>query len=193
MPIGEPTMPTAEEQKLTPEEQAKLEKSRALSDAELLKGGAEYVVDENGEKRLEVTKDQPYELRKRKKLEEASVEFVNEAGSLLRKALDDVDFANIDFIMRGLYDDERANELSRKQLDFLAVIKYLWNKSGLAKNLLHDSKCKYCFVGAIYLGGDKELASRIENRDVTEEDFTTAGLLKGNSLHLWEVKWGKLD
>jgi hypothetical protein len=57
MPIGEPTMPT-EEPKLTDEERARiaeLEKSRALSDAELLKGGAEYVVDENGRKELNIT------------------------------------------------------------------------------------------------------------------------------------------
>lgn len=50
-------MPT-EEPKLTDEERARiaeLEKSRALSDAELLKGGAEYVVDEKGEKVLVVT------------------------------------------------------------------------------------------------------------------------------------------
>lgn len=57
MPIGEPTMPT-EEPKLTDEERARiaeLEKSRTLSDAELLKGGAEYVVNENGEKELDLT------------------------------------------------------------------------------------------------------------------------------------------
>jgi hypothetical protein len=51
-------MPTAEEIKLTPEEQAKIEKERTISDAELLKGGAEYVVDDKGEKRLEVTDGQ---------------------------------------------------------------------------------------------------------------------------------------
>ncbi len=37
---------------------AQIEKERALSDAELIKDGAEYVVDENGEKRLEVTDEQ---------------------------------------------------------------------------------------------------------------------------------------
>lgn len=34
----------------TQEEIAQLEKSRTISDAELLKGGAEYAVDENSEK-----------------------------------------------------------------------------------------------------------------------------------------------
>lgn len=44
--------------KYTPEQIAELEKSRTISDAELLKGGAEYVVDEKEEKRLEITKKQ---------------------------------------------------------------------------------------------------------------------------------------
>lgn len=50
--------------KPSPEEQAELEKSRTISDADLLKGGAEYKVDESGEKRLEVTKDQIDSLEK---------------------------------------------------------------------------------------------------------------------------------
>ena len=43
--------------KPTPEEMAKIQKERALSDAKLIKGGAEYVADEHG-LRLEVTKNQ---------------------------------------------------------------------------------------------------------------------------------------
>lgn len=37
---------------LSPEEQSKVEKERVLSDAELIKGGAEYVVDDKGSARL---------------------------------------------------------------------------------------------------------------------------------------------
>lgn len=48
----------------TPGEQAKIEKERTISDAELLKGGAEYVVDENGEKILSVTIEQCDSLEK---------------------------------------------------------------------------------------------------------------------------------
>lgn len=40
--------------KYTPEQIARLEKSRTISDAELLKGGAEYMVDEEGNKVLKV-------------------------------------------------------------------------------------------------------------------------------------------
>ena len=43
------------EKQYTPEEMAELEKSRAINDAELLKDGAEYKVDEKGNKHLEVT------------------------------------------------------------------------------------------------------------------------------------------
>lgn len=42
----------------TSEEIAKMEKSRTLSDAEILKHGAEYKIDEAGNKRLEITKIQ---------------------------------------------------------------------------------------------------------------------------------------
>jgi len=42
----------------TPEDQAKIETERTLSDAEMIKDGAEYVVDEGGDKRLEATSEQ---------------------------------------------------------------------------------------------------------------------------------------
>lgn len=42
----------------TPEEIAQLEKSRTISDAELLEDGAEYTVSKDGEKRLHFTADQ---------------------------------------------------------------------------------------------------------------------------------------
>lgn len=48
----------------TPEEIAKLEKSRTISAAELLKDGAEYVVGRNGEKILRITKEQKSLLAK---------------------------------------------------------------------------------------------------------------------------------
>ncbi|KKW22691.1 MAG: hypothetical protein UY65_C0018G0011 [Parcubacteria group bacterium GW2011_GWA2_51_12] len=56
-------MSNQENYRPTPEEQAKLEKERTLSDADLLKKGAEYKIDEFGEKRLEVTKKQLEDLK----------------------------------------------------------------------------------------------------------------------------------
>jgi hypothetical protein len=50
--MGEPKMPT-------PEEIAKIEKNRTISDAELLKEGAEWEIDDSGEKKaLNITKKQ---------------------------------------------------------------------------------------------------------------------------------------
>src|SRR3989344_5223073 len=46
----------------TPEEIAEMEKSRTISDAELLEDGAEYVVDEEGEKILHTTDEQKKKL-----------------------------------------------------------------------------------------------------------------------------------
>lgn len=51
----------------TQEEISELEKSRTISDAELLKGVAEYVVDEKGEKRLNITDPQLEEIKLERK------------------------------------------------------------------------------------------------------------------------------
>ena len=48
----------------SPEEQAQIAKSRTLSDAELIKGGADYVPTESSEPRLEVTEKQINETKK---------------------------------------------------------------------------------------------------------------------------------
>lgn len=50
----------------TPEQQAGLEKQRTISDAELLTKGAEYELDENGNKTLLVKEGQAHELREEK-------------------------------------------------------------------------------------------------------------------------------
>lgn len=54
--------PKFEPKQYTPEEIAELEKSRTISDAELLKDGAEYVVGEGGEKQLNATEQQKKEI-----------------------------------------------------------------------------------------------------------------------------------
>ena len=53
------------EKQYTPEEIAKLEKSRTISDADLLRGGAEYKVDEGGDKQLFLSEDQMDNYQKR--------------------------------------------------------------------------------------------------------------------------------
>lgn len=69
----------------TPEEIAQLEKSRTISDAELLKGGAEYLVDEKGEKTgLDITtiqeKDRSHSLQSpeyQEEIKKKGEDFVN--------------------------------------------------------------------------------------------------------------------
>jgi len=51
-------MEKIQNQELTNEEIAKIEKTRAISDADLLKGGAEYEIDDNGDKKLIPTNEQ---------------------------------------------------------------------------------------------------------------------------------------
>jgi len=56
-----------QEQMPSPDEQAEIEKSRAISDAELLKGGAKYEIKEAGEKTLSPTVEQTEEMRREMK------------------------------------------------------------------------------------------------------------------------------
>ena len=76
----------------TPEEIAEMEKSRTISDAELLKGGAEYSVNEKGEKEnLLVTNEQSEKLHEEFRSEELKKAqeivnklFINEVKDFLR-------------------------------------------------------------------------------------------------------------
>jgi len=62
--------------KPTPEEIAEIEKSRTLSDAELLKGGAKYDVDEEtGDTRIKTTEEQIEEIKQDHNREEMRIEF----------------------------------------------------------------------------------------------------------------------
>ena len=58
------------------EEMAKIEKARTISDAELLKGGAEYKINESGEKRLEATVGQE-KLAEREMQQKAAEEMMS--------------------------------------------------------------------------------------------------------------------
>ena len=54
----------------SPEEMAEIKKERTLSEAELLEGGAEYKVDEEGKERLEVTDEQIEEAKEKMEMGE---------------------------------------------------------------------------------------------------------------------------
>lgn len=66
--------------KSVPEEQAKIEKERSLSDANLLKGGAEYKIDEKGEKILIPTDEQieVMQAEHKKEIEETLIKVYTE-------------------------------------------------------------------------------------------------------------------
>lgn len=85
----------AQPKQYTPEEMAELEKSRTISDAELLKGGAEYEVDENGGKKLRVTKEQEIGLDaehrgelERKKFQERNAFFSDKEKAARRQLIE---------------------------------------------------------------------------------------------------------
>lgn len=70
----------------SPEEMAKIQKERALSDADLVKGGAEYVVNEDST-RLEVTEEQERAAEKEMILEKIGIETIRcpESIELIKK------------------------------------------------------------------------------------------------------------
>ena len=57
--------------KYTPEEIADLEKSRTISDTELLKDGAKYEIDEEGNKHLSATDEQIKSIEKNKEWQDS--------------------------------------------------------------------------------------------------------------------------
>jgi hypothetical protein len=79
MKFEQPSMPS-------PEEMAKTEKERTLSDAELLKEGAEYKFNEGGEKSLNVTDEQVEAARE--EMERSKALEKEQKMSELRKGLD---------------------------------------------------------------------------------------------------------
>lgn len=72
-----------EQYQLSAEEQAGIEKKRTLSDAKLLKDGAEYMIDDEGEKELHVTEDQREEVEKTMELDLESKAIMEEQEVLL--------------------------------------------------------------------------------------------------------------
>lgn len=157
----------------TPEEIAQLEKSRTISDAELLEGGAEYKINEKGEKEnLLITNEQESkfhkvfeddETRKReyKELEEARLKaaplFVKEMGKRIRERLDAGD---LDTVMRVGHMSMMRGSLNEEQLGFLEDVQRAYRDSGLEK-LTDGVDCKHCFVRSIAQGGDEELAQQL--------------------------------
>lgn len=80
----------------TPEEIAKFEKSRTISDADLLRRGAEYKIDDSGEKRLDTTNawGADYAIRMSKKLDEIKDLSPQEHVERVKSLFDKIDRKN---------------------------------------------------------------------------------------------------
>ena len=101
----------SKEKKVSPEEMAKIKKERTLSDAELIKGGAEYVGDENGI-RLNVTESQ---------IKEASNEMQAENEKIYREK---VMHERINNIKQGNFTEiEQQMEYVRENVDYQSMSK----------------------------------------------------------------------
>ncbi len=95
----EPTMKT-------PEEMAEIQKSRTESDAELIKDGAEYIADEKGNMRLDVT------LRQR---DAAAIEMVQEWK--MEENVENMDTYEREKFTRTLEDMKNTVEMMKQYLE----------------------------------------------------------------------------
>src|SRR4030042_879965 len=93
------------------EEIEKNEKSRTLSDAELLKGGADYAIDNEGNKRLEATSEQMAEARKEMDMDiEAKKYYESKVNALGMLLSDIIQHSSADEIKEAL---KNVSEFSR--------------------------------------------------------------------------------
>jgi hypothetical protein len=98
--------------KPAPEEIAKIEKGRAISDAELLKNGAEYKINEKGEKRLDATDEQIEEARK-EFIKEEIKDGLENSHSFVPLMMDKFSKEDISLILEALQ-DEQKNTINEK-------------------------------------------------------------------------------
>lgn len=132
----------------TPEEIVGIEKSRAISDVELLKGGAEYVVNE--EERLDVTEKQKMnesilqsrakqgnKEKKEKSKSELLEDFLNASETILSEIIEDI----------GSPDDLASSFLKqmRSDLDYQQVpgntpLDYAWDCSRMMSFLVEVNR-----------------------------------------------------
>ncbi len=151
MDFEKPKMPS-------PEEMAKIEKERALSDAELLKGGAEYKFDEKGNRRLNATDEQiekageemeknqwPYNLESPKTIDEQRQEFIKNELKGAQKLIEMQNFpsekAKVDVIEKlrssaeNLFDSWAANikaGITPEDIKFLDEAESPYNYMGMS-------------------------------------------------------------
>lgn len=111
----------------SPEEKAQAQKERTLNDAKLLKNGAEYKIEDDGNLRLEVTNDQIEDARKEmnidleiKNFSEDERKYFEGQSKVFSMIMNTVYLEN-----KGKLDPEKSKELREKTS--------MLNKNGLAK------------------------------------------------------------
>lgn len=134
----------------TPEEIAELEKSRTISDAELLKDGAEYKVDEKGEKMLVIDKEHTIRSEHDKMFNAEMVKpFVSGIEEFFRKGGTEVDFRN-EFQQKILdkanAEVEESGEGAYQDFDYREI-----------------SYCPSCQMLALEYLGEEELVEKMRN------------------------------
>src|SRR4030043_326203 len=99
------------------EEIEKNEKSRTLSDAELLKGGADYAIDNEGNKRLEATSEQMAEARKEMDMDiEAKKYYESKVNALGMLLSDIIQHSSADEIKEALKDVSEFSRIAEASL-----------------------------------------------------------------------------
>jgi hypothetical protein len=156
----EPKMPT-------PEEMAKIQKTRTESDAELLKDSAEYVVDEKGGARLDVTKEQMDSIRA-----EMNTELNYENKSLddrIRNAKSMAELTQIILSVQGMEDTQKtysSYELAKQLHDVVWLsqtqIQSVTRTHGLRKKVIELTKGTSPFLSRRSEVGE-EISGKIKN------------------------------
>ena len=154
----------------TPEEIAQLEKSRTISDSRLLKEGAEYSLNEKGEKVLIPSQEQKDSIHSRhsydavrglddKETKERRIEatnlFLEEIGSMIN--IGGGQIRDFTLLMSHLYQERHGHRietknlesLDKEQLNLLRRLKDVIEESDIHKFLLDGIDCRLCFISAL--------------------------------------------
>ena len=111
----------------TPEEIANLEKSRTISDAELLKGGAEYLIEESSDKKLIVAELNTKDIAWDHETKELRKHFLEEAREDTKRIQDILNKEEIklgdNISVMCTYGHTRNNENEKEQEIFSGVYK----------------------------------------------------------------------
>lgn len=136
--MGEPKMPT-------PEEMAKRQKERALSDFNLIQGGAEYDVDENRATRLDLTEEQMAMAKKDMLIEKKTVTDSYKLQTLGNAVMNMADLGDIlKSKVDKVLEAEKVELLVGDYDEFLALNsdKEMWGKVQRYKQILANIKIK---------------------------------------------------